>query len=221
MSDEITFLYRQWANGGSAIPVIRRLLAEEKTLEAACCARMAIITAPEPEREELEAAIFKAGNVSEEWIEAMKEFAKAPSLERWDELLEFVPDDDIYQRMRASISLLVKFGCDFNMIFRCATKYGIPPDVHDLVATGKVDPEVIVERGAESPVRSMWLAMAARAAFARGDRWTTLKYLRDACKDEEQIILSMVSIDEIRDLADEDFNAELDKIGVPSGFSRR
>jgi|SRR6266851_4977308 len=63
--------------------------------------------------------------------------------------------------------LLTKLHCDGNILFRCATGIGITSDVFDLAAGGTVDPEVIVERGEGSPARSMWLALAAQAAFAR------------------------------------------------------
>ena len=60
----------------------------------------------------------------------------------------------------------------------------------------------------------MWLALAAQASFARRDRWNTLRYLREACKDEDAY-LAWASISEIRREADDELNAELDKLGVP------
>jgi hypothetical protein len=213
------FLMKQWTDGGSALPVVRRLLEGGAAEEAATLARAVIGDATGSDREELEAAILKAGDVTDEWIAALKDFSKAPSAQRWAELLTFIPEDVFYQRLRSSIMLLTRFGCDGNTIFRCATTPGILPDMYDIVASGTVDPEVILQRGAGSPARVLFVALAARAAFARGDRWTTLKLLREASKDEG-IIMATVSIDEIRDLADDEFNAELDKIGVPSPRSR-
>jgi hypothetical protein len=128
--------------------------------------------------------------------------------------MRFVPEEVWYQRLRNTIAQLMRLGCDGNILFRCATRVGITSDVFDLASSGTVDPEVIVERGEDSPAREMWLALAAHASFARSDRWGTLRYLREACQCEDTV-LAWASISEIRRDADDALNEELDKIGVP------
>jgi hypothetical protein len=74
---------------------------------------------------------------------------------------------------------------------------------------------VIEARGEGSPARPAWLGLAAQAAFARNDRWSTLRYLREASGYGESSVLSWASISEIRSEADEELNEELDRVGVP------
>ncbi len=74
--------------------------------------------------------------------------------------------------------------------------------------------DVIEERGAGSGARATWLGLAAQAAFARGDRFAVIRYLREASRADEAF-LAWASINEIRQEADEALNAELDKVGVP------
>lgn len=166
------------------------------------------------DREVLEALLLETASTPQGWQEALADFAREPSEERWTELMSFVPEEVWYQRLRNTIAWLMRFGCDGNILFRCATRIGITTDVFDLAASGTVDPEVIVARGQDSPARAMWLALAAQAAFVRGDRWRTLGYLREACQDEDAF-LAWASISEIRREADEALNEELDKLGVP------
>jgi hypothetical protein len=46
-------------------------------------------------------------------------------------------------------------------------------------------------------------------------RWSTIRYLRNACRVEENAFLAWASISEIRAVADDALNEELDKVGVP------
>jgi hypothetical protein len=209
------FLIRRWLNGGSALPLVRQLLDDGLHDRAGATARVALRMDDCPDRQELEAALLEAASAPDGWLAALEDFAKAPGEERWDELMRFVPEEVSYQRMRVTLALLMQLGCEGNTLFRCATRIGITPDVFDLVRGGTVDPDVIIARGEGSPARSMWLALAAQAFFARGDRWSTIKYLRDACRDEETAILAWASVAEIRADADDALNEELDKVGVP------
>jgi hypothetical protein len=88
-------------------------------------------------------------------------------------------------------------------------------DIFDLVASGSVDPETIEARGDGSPARPLWLGLAAQAAHARGDRWSTLRYLREASQSGQSSYFAWASINEIRETADEELNEELDRLGVP------
>ena len=209
------FLARQWFNGGSALPLVRQLLEDDRPDEAAMIARMALRFDDCQDRDALEATLLESASAPDGWLAALEEFAKSPSEERWQELMCFVPEEVFYQRLRNTIVLLMKLGCDGNILFRCATRLGITSDVFDLAASGTVDPDVIVERGSGSRARAMWLALAAQASFVRGDRWNTVRLLREAFTDEESAYLAWASTSEIRRDADDALNAELDKVGVP------
>jgi hypothetical protein len=89
------------------------------------------------------------------------------------------------------------------------------PELYDLADSGTVDPATIVARADGSPVEGAWLGLAAKAAFARGDRTATARHLWRASQLDP--ILSFMAIDEIRRLGDEELNAELDRAGVPRG----
>jgi hypothetical protein len=212
---EVTLLLRHWSNGGSALPAVKKLAECGYSDDAAAVARLALRAPDCADREELEAAIAQAANVSDGWVTAIEEFAKHPSEERWEELMRFVPVEDHYQRLRYTLALLLSLHCDGNILFQCATKLGMTSDAFDLARSGTVDPEVIVARGDGSPARPAWLGLAALAAFARNDRWSTFRYLREASQYGESSVLSWASISEIRSEADEELNEELDRVGVP------
>lgn len=212
--DELTFLTRRWLNGESALPVVTRLRELGQDLEAAATARLAIRDPECPDREALEAAIEDIGSAPEGWAEALEDFARNPSEERWNELMTFVPEEVFYQRLRNTINTLMRLGCDGNTLFRCATRLGMTPDIFDLATSGTVDPEVIDERGNGSPARATWLGLAAQAAFARGDKFAVTRYLREAASRPEAV-LAWASISEIREKADEELNEQLDRVGVP------
>lgn len=212
---EATLLLRYWINGGSALPAVEKLIACGCSDEAAATARVALRAPDCIDREGLEAAITQVANTSDDWVIALEDFAKRPSEQRWEELMRFVPEDVWYQRLRHTIALLLSLRCDGNILFHCATKNGMTSDVFDLARSGTIDPEVIDARGEGSPVRPAWLGLAAQAAFARNDRWSTLRYLREASQYGESSVLAWASISEIRLEADEELNKELDRAGVP------
>lgn len=211
---QLTFLVRSWFNGQSSLPVVMRLRELGYEDEAAAHARLALRDADCKDREALEQVLLEIASAPDGWLDALADFARNPSLERWDELMQFVPEDVFYQRLRHTIATLDRLGCEGNMLFRCATKTGMTSDVFDLVRSGRVDPEVIEERGSGSPARATWLGLAAQASFARGDRFAVIRYLREAAR-EPSAVLAMASISEIRHEADEALNDDLDKAGVP------
>ena len=212
---QLTFLTRQWFNGGSALPLVQRLLEGGHSDEAAATARLALRSEDCADRAELEAVLLETASTPDGWIPTLEQFASQPSEAGWEQLMRFVPEEVWYHRLRNTIALLMRLGCDGNILFRCATRQGMTVDVFDLAASGTVDPEVIVERGEGSPARAAWLGLAAQASFIRGDRWNTVRHLREACRDCENAFLAWASISEIRREADESLNEELDKVGVP------
>jgi hypothetical protein len=210
------FLARRWLLGGeSALPLVQRLADDGCDAEAAATGRLALAYPDCQHRTEIEAILRRIAGEPDGWDQALRDFAQEPSEERWGELMRFVPEEVFYQRLRTTVPLLMRLGCDGNVLFRCAARLGMTPDLFDLAASGKVDPAVIEDRARDSAASSAWLGLAAQAAFARGDRFGTMRYLRDALRDEEQAYLAWGSIGEIRQIADDEFNAELDKLGVP------
>ena len=197
------------------LPLVQRLMECGRTMAASVTARMALADPDCRDREALEAALHGIANEPEGWAAALEEFARNPSMERWDELMHFVDPKDFYQRLRTTVTFLMRAGCDGNILFRCAATDGMFPDLFDLAKSGTVDPEVIEQRGADSPARSCWLGLAAQASFARGDGWGTIRYLREAVKNDEGAFLAGASISEIRREADEELNEELDRVGIP------
>lgn len=211
---QLTFLVRRWHNGESSLPLVTRLRELGHELEAAATARLALQDARCRDRQALEELLHEIAGANDNWLDALQQFAGDPSEEQWEALMRFVPHEVWYQRLRDTTETLLRLGCDGNVLFRCATKTGMHSGIFDLATSGTVDPEVIEERGAGSPVRATWLGLAAQAAFARGDRFAVIRYLRDATR-EESAPLAMASISEIRHAADRTLNAELDKVGVP------
>jgi hypothetical protein len=212
---QLTFLARRWLNGDSCLPFVQRLRELGHDDEAAATARLALRNPQCRDREALESALHDISNAPDGWLDALAEFAHDPSEERWQELMRFVPEEVWYQRLRNTTEVLMRLGCDGNILFRCSARIGMHSGIFDLARSGTVDPEVIEERGAGSGARATWLGLAAQAAFARGDRFAVIRYLRDASRDEDAF-LAWASISEIRQEADESLNAELDKVGVPN-----
>jgi hypothetical protein len=211
---QLTFLARRWLNGDSSLPLVQRLRELGFDDEAAATARLALRDPECIDRDPLEAALHEIASTPDGWLDALAELARAPSEERWNALMRFVPEEVFYQRLRNTIATLMRLGCDGNILFRCATRLGMSSDIFDLAKSGTVDPEVIEERGAGSPARATWLGLAAQAALARGDRFAVIRYLREASRDKASV-LAWASISEVRQEADEQLNEELDKVGVP------
>jgi hypothetical protein len=211
----VTFLIRRWANGDSILPAVHRLMELGFNDEAAATARLGLVDSECQDRPALEAALLEISSAPPGWVSALEEFARNPTDDGWSALMRFVPEEVFYQRLRNTVPILMRLGCDGDVLFRCASRFGFTPDLFDLAASGTVKPETIEERGRDSGARAAWLGLAAQAAFARGDRFATIRYLREACRDEENASLAWASAMEIRELADDTLNAELDKVGVP------
>lgn len=211
----VTFLIRRWANGDSILPAVKRLMELGLNDEAAATARLGLADDACRDRDELEAALHEISSAPAGWLDSLQDFARNPSDEKWEELMRFVPEEVAYQRLRNTIAILMRLGCDGDILFRCASRLGFVPDLFDMAASGRVSPETIEKRAEGSGARAAWLGLAAQAAFARGDRFGTIRLLREGCRDPESATLAYASAIEIRELADDELNDELDKVGVP------
>lgn len=199
------------------MPLLRRLVDDGETGEAACIARLALRDPECAERAEVIAVLDELTNAPSAWSDALERFAKEPSIEAWREMMSFVPDEVRYQRLKYTVLLLTHFGCDGDVLFRCASESGgFMPELFDLANTGRVDPETIVARANGSPAEASWLGLAAQAAFARGDRDAVVRYLWRAWQSEPA--LAWASAQEILDRGDAEVNAELERLGIGKLF---
>jgi hypothetical protein len=212
--DETTFLLRHWLNGGSsALAAVTSLMKEDRGM-AASVARLALRRDPEsPDRSALLAILGEIGSTPAGWDEALEEFAADPSEDAWDALIRFIPEENLHQRLKYTIAMLQSLGCNGDLLFRCASRLGMLPELFDLAASGTVDPETIVARAQNSSASAAWLGLAAQAAFARGDRDATIRHLWTASQSPSAF-LAFPSVSEIRQAADAELNEALDRMGV-------
>lgn len=210
--------FAAWRDGAqSAAPYIEHLADLGHHDEAAVMARYVLAPPECLDRSRIEAALEAIGAPPDGWRDAVLEFADDPSVEAWDGLMHFTPPDAVYHRTRNTIQTLIRLGVDGNVLFLCATRHGTTPDAVELVERGLVDPKSVVDRGREGPVQALglWLGLAARAAFARGDRFSTVRLLKEACQKADEAFPPFLDVKTIRRGADDDLNEMLDRAGVP------
>ena len=184
---------------------------------AAVLARYVLGKADCPERSRIEAALESISSPPDGWHDAVLAFAAAPSLDAWEQLMQFTPDDVFYHRERHALQMLLGLGVDGDTLFRCATRCGAPPEALELVERGQVAPETVVHRGREGPAeaRGLWLGLAARAALVRGDRFRTVRLLKEAVETASPGFPPLTEVWAVRELADDSLNEMLDKAGIP------
>ncbi len=184
---------------------------------AAVLARYLLSKPDCPERSRIEAALESIGSPPDRWQEAVLMFAAAPSLDAWEQLMQFTPDDVFYHRERNTLQMLLGLGVDGDILFQCATRYGATPDALELVERGQVAPETVVQRGRDGPAeaRGLWLGLAARAALICGDRFRTVRLLKEAVETASPGFPPLTEVWAVRELADDELNEMLDKAGIP------
>jgi hypothetical protein len=149
-------------------------------------------------------------------VESLAEFAKSPSLERWRELMRFVPPEYAYQRHRETVRRLRSLGVDGDMLFRCASDFGLTPDLIELVEDGCVTVSTIVERAARSGgAKATYLGLAAEAAFLAGDIVGTVRLLRQSIAHENEWCCALPHVFFIRERASPEQEDVLDRAGIP------
>lgn len=214
---ELRHAERRWLlEGQSALPVVTLLEAQGATVEAGAVARLALTRPDCPDAVELEAILARLAASPAGWTEALAEFAKAPSVERWQELMRFVPPEYLYQRHRDAVRRLRALGVDGNMVFRCASEYGLTPELIGLVEDGCVSVATLVERAAAARgAKTAYLGMAAEAAFLTGDLLGTVRLLREAIGHENQWLSVFPHVFFIRERASPEQKEFLDRAGIP------
>lgn len=178
---------QRWLNGDSALPVVTLLVSRGAEAEAAAVARLTLTRPGCPDAAELEAALTRLAAMPAGWAESLAEFARYPSLERWRELMRFVPPEYVYQRQRETVRRLRSLGVSGDLLFRCASEYGLTPDLIELVEDGHVAVETLVKRADRSSgAKATYLGLAAEAAFLAGDMVGTVRLLRESIAHENE-----------------------------------
>ena len=207
---------QRWLNGDSALPVVTLLLSRDAKVQAAAVARLALTRPDCPDAEELEAALARVAAAPPGWREALAGFAGAPSPEAWRELMRFAPPEHIYQRTRDAIRRLRKLGVDGDSLFRCASEFGLTPDLIELVEDGCVAAATIVERAARSGgARTTYFGLAAEAAFLAGDMLGTVRLLRESLAHENEWCTALPHVCFVRERASPDQKEMLDRARIP------
>ncbi|UFS69032.1 hypothetical protein LPW11_14140 [Geomonas sp. RF6] len=212
-----------WVNGGNPRPLIEELLRLKRMEEAGALARLALDAADCPDRAAIEKLLEQTGAPPPGWADAVVDFSRNPTAEKWDALMYFTPQEVLYERTRNTLRMLRRLGTDANTLFRCATRDATFPEAFELVESGEVDPETVLERAAKAPpqTKGLWLGLAAEAAFARGDELGTVRFLKMACDHAVKGVGPEMSVKAIRSRAGSSLNEMLDRIGVPRHASGR
>ncbi|HUR79387.1 MAG TPA: hypothetical protein VM733_01380 [Thermoanaerobaculia bacterium] len=214
---ELDAAYDQFARG-VPLPLVQLHFDRGELDEAATIARLALARPDCPDADAIEEILDACSAPPEDWKELLDAFVAAPSLERWKELMRFVPDDVFYQRQRNSIRHLVKSGVDPNLVFQCACTAGLTPDAIELVEKGLVGVDTIVARANDAgPARGAYIGLAAQAAYVAGDLVGTIRLLREAMANENEWISVLPHVWFIRGRATKTEHAALDKAGIPRG----
>jgi hypothetical protein len=213
---ELHVAQMSWFNDGSALPLVSLHLARGETLRAAAVARAALSQPDCKDEEEIERLLFTVDDAPEQWTAILTEFAATPSVERWRDIMLFVPPELAYQRQRNSIRRLRQLGMDTNMLFLCACELGMTPDAIEFVEEGLVDSDVIVKRAEISGgALSTYLGLAATAAYLAGDIVGSIRLLRESLAHQNEFCIALPHIWFIREHASDDVNAALDQAGIP------
>jgi len=212
---ELDALQQQWLDGGSALPLVRLLVARGESDQAAAIARLVLGRDDCADADEIEQCLEAIDEAPEEWREQLAAMAADPSVERFEELMRFVPIELTYQRLRNAIRRLKKLGVDPNLLFQCATNMGLTPEAIELVEEGLVTPETILARARGSAARTTYVGLAAEATYLRGDLVSTIRYLREAVQHETELCTALPHIYFVREQASPEVNAILDRAGIP------
>jgi hypothetical protein len=101
-------------------------------------------------------------------------------------------------------------------LFRCASEFGLTPDLIELVEYGCFAVGTIVERAARSGrARTTYIGLAAEAAFLAGDMLGAVRLLRDSLANENEWCSALPHVCFIRERASPEQTALLDRASIP------
>lgn len=215
--DLMDILRRDWLRGESVMPLLLALDARGRSDEAHFTARLALIGAEGEEEEGIERFLSEGGAPPDGWPDAVRAFAKSPSVERFRDLFLFTPPAVYEARVRGTLRYLRRLGVPSDIVFGLATVDGIRSEAIELVESGVVSVEAVLAQVQRSPPETapFWWGLAARAAFTQGDHFGTVRYLAEAYKRPESEYLPTIQAFDIRELADAELHEMLDRAGVP------
>lgn len=214
---ELTIATEDFARG-VPLPLVQLHFDRGELAEAAAVARLALAMPDCPDAERIEEILDRCSDPPADWKERLDEFAAAPSLERWRDLMRFVPEESFYQRYRNSLRYLRKRGVEPNLLFLCACHLSVTSEAIELVESGEVSVDTILGRGAEAgAARGTYLGLAAQAAYLSGDLVGTIRILRDAIAAETDWISALPHVWFIRQRASDAEHEALDRAGIPRG----
>ena len=148
------------------------------------------------------------------WEESLDAFVANPSIEAWDNMMRFCPLKVHYQRVKNTLRTLKARGVDPNLLFILGSKDGLLPEAIGWAEEGLVDPETILaqEKTMHSDeMRGTLLGLAAHAYFHRGDRFNTVRYLKEAVALSDMVLFT---VEYIEDNADPELREMMKKAGL-------
>ena len=201
-------------NSGSGLRLISLLYDSGDEIALGAMSRMLLDDPDCPDRAAIQAMVAKLNRTPAGWEDSLDAFVANPSVEAWDNLMRFCPLEAQFQRIKNSLRTLKARGVDPNLLFILGSKDGLIPEAIGWAEEGLVDPETILAQEKtmySDEMRGTLLGLAARAYFHRGDRFNTVRYLKEA------VALSgtaRFTVQHIQDHADHELREMMLKAGL-------
>ena len=216
---EVREAQERWLAVGSALPVVELTVSKGPEIEEAAIARLALARPDCRDAQELQMLLAGPSSPPAGWDDALAEFARSPSPERWSDLMRFVPADALYLRMRDIVSRLLEMGLDSDTIFEYASDVGLTSDLIDLVEQGRVSVKLLEERAFRAGgAKATYFGLAAEAAFLSGDVLGTIRLLRQSWSYENEWVSPGPHVAFVRERATPEQEDLLDRAGIPTSW---
>ena len=199
---------------GSPLRLVRFLHDSGDKIALGAIGRMVLDRPDCPDRNAIQALVDRLSGAPEGWEKSLDAFAANPSVEAWDELMQFCPIEAHYQRIKNALRALKARGVDPNLLFVLGTKDGLLPDAIGWAEDGLVDPETILEQEKKmlsNEMRGTLLCLAAHAYFHRGDKFNTVRCLKEAVALSE---MTGYSVEAIAERSDPELREMMAKVGL-------
>ncbi len=210
------------ARPGSPLRLVRFLHDSGDGIALGAVGRMVLDQPDCPDRGTIQALVDTLSREPEGWEKALDEFAANPSLEAWDKLMQFCPIEVHYQRVKNALRALKGRGVDPNILFILGTKDGLLPDAIGWAEDGLVDPATILEQEKKmrsDEMRGTLLCLAAHAYHHRGDKFNTVRCLREAAALTG---MAGYTVEAIAERSDPELREILEKVGlIPANLTQK
>lgn len=201
-------------NSGSGLRLITLLYDSGDEVALGAMGRMLLDNPACPDRETIQAMVDELNRTPARWEASLDAFVAKPSVEAWDSLMQFCPLEVHFQRVKNTLGTLKARGVDPNLLFILGSKDGLFPEAIGWAEEGLVDPETILaqEKTMHSDeMRGTLLALAAHAYFHRGDRFNTVRYLKEAVALSDT---ARFTVEQIEEHADPELREMMGKAGL-------